>query len=220
MKESGSFAFHMLDLQDSLDQIFRRLHKDSIQRKVHRAEREGLVCEIGTSEQLISDFYHLLVRTRKRHKALPQPRTWIQNLVQSLAESLQIRVAKKNNLPVAAMLSLRHGKTVVFKYGCSDERFHNLGGVPYLFWKLIQESKAAGTEQLDLGRSDWSQPSLIQFKDRLGAARSTLNYLRSTEKKSSKNIAGLALHIPQGGFSLMPDAILSVAGRLAYRHFG
>ena len=220
MHEGSSFCFHVLDLRDDLTQIFRHFHKDSIQRKIQRAEREGLVCEIGTADSLIEEFYRLLIRTRRRHRMLPQPSAWIKNLVQSLGEHLRIRVARKDRVPVAAMLSLRHGKTVVFKYGCSDECLHNLGGVPFLFWSLIQESKNAGAELLDLGRSDWSQPSLIQFKDRLGGVKRTLSYLRSDDSRTSRSLTALASHIPQAGFSLVPDAVLSVAGRLAYRHLG
>ena len=220
MNESGKFCFHMLDLRGDLQQIYRRLHKDSIQRKIQRAEREGLVCEIGNSDQLVDDFYRLLVRTRKRHRMLPQPLAWIKNLVHSMGNSLEIRVARKNTTPVAAMLSLRHRNTAVFKYGCSDERVHNLGGVPFLFWNLIRESKAIGAEQLDLGRSDWTQPSLILFKDRLGATKRELSYLRSPDSRKSTSVTALASHIPQAGFSLVPDTVLSAAGRLAYRHLG
>ena len=56
--------------------------------------------------------------------------------------------------PVAAILTLSFKDTVTYKYGCSDERFNRLGGTPFLFWKTIQEAKAEGMSQLDLGRSD------------------------------------------------------------------
>ena len=220
MTESGTFCFHMLDLRDDLPQIFRRLHKDSIQRKIHRAEREGLVCEVGNSDRLVNEFYRLLIQTRKRHRMLPQPLAWIKNLVAFMGDALQIRVARQSGTPVAAMLSLRHRNTVIYKYGCSDERKHNLGSVPFLFWNLIRESKAQGAEQLDLGRSDWDQPSLILFKDRLGAAKRSLSYLRSKDSSKATRVTALASHIPHAGFSIVPNVILSAAGRLAYRHLG
>jgi hypothetical protein len=220
MTESSTFCFHMLDLRDDLQAIFRRLHKDSIQRKIHRAQREGLVCEVGNSDRLVNEFYRLLIKTRKRHRMLPQPLAWIKNLVAFMGDTLQIRVARQSGTPVAAMLSLKHRKTVVYKYGCSDERKHNLGSVPFLFWNLIQESKVQGAEQLDLGRSDWDQPSLILFKDRLGASKRSLSYLRSKDSSKATRITAFASHIPHAGFSILPDGILSAAGRLAYRHLG
>src|SRR5438046_335704 len=42
MKETSSFCFHMLDLRDELPRIFQRFHRNSIQRKIQRAERERL----------------------------------------------------------------------------------------------------------------------------------------------------------------------------------
>ena len=43
--KAKSFSFHKLDLHPNLDELFRGLHEDCIQRKIHRAEREGLTCE-------------------------------------------------------------------------------------------------------------------------------------------------------------------------------
>ena len=37
-----SYCFHQIDLSPELDQVFRGFHKDSTQRKIRRAEREGL----------------------------------------------------------------------------------------------------------------------------------------------------------------------------------
>src|SRR5439155_7707467 len=51
-----SYWFHELDLSDSLDQIFHRLHKSSFQRKVLRADRERLSYEVGRSEKLMNEF--------------------------------------------------------------------------------------------------------------------------------------------------------------------
>ncbi len=63
-------------------------------------------------------------------------------------------MARKNGSAIATMLTLRQEPNVVFKYGGSDARFHNLGGVPFLFWKLIEDSKTSAAEKIDLGRSD------------------------------------------------------------------
>ncbi len=64
-------------------------------------------------------------------------------------------------------------------------RFHNLGGMPFLIWKLIEEGKASGTERIDFGRSDLDNQGLIAFKDRLGATGRLLTYYRYTNLKGS-----------------------------------
>ena len=219
LRETASFCFHMLDLRDDLSRIFHGFHKDCVQRKIRRAEREQLSCETGTSEESIQQFYRLLVRTRKRHNLLPQPLAWFRNLARLMGDRLTIRIAKKGGIPIAGLLSMRHRETVVYKYGCSDERFHNLGAVPFLFWNLIEESKAAGAEQLDFGRSDWDQQSLISFKDRFGAVRSTLNYFRLSRVNESSKTSLIAPMI-QRWVPHMPDTVLCMAGSIAYRHVG
>src|SRR5262249_17458047 len=64
---------HVIDLQPNEQELYARLHKNSIQRKIRRAERERLTLERGNSEALLKDFYHLLLLTRRRHRLLPQP---------------------------------------------------------------------------------------------------------------------------------------------------
>lgn len=220
LQPSGSYWFHELDLSQGLDQIFQRLHRNSFQRKVQRAEREGLSYEVGRSEQLMEKFYRLLVRTRRRQRLLPQPKAWFKNLLECMREKLQIRVAAKDGKAVAAMLTLHHGSSVVYKYGCSDERFHNLGGIPFLFWKLIEESKALGAERIDLGRTDLSHVSLVSFKDRLGASRKLITYYRypKTSKEGAPTLR--RWHAVRQFLSFVPEAVSSVASRILYRHMG
>lgn len=220
LQPSHSYCFHELDLKPDLDQISRGLHKGSIQRKIQRAEREGLSFEAGHSEQLVSEFYQLLLLTRRRHQLLPQPRAWFRNLVDRMGKAVEIRVARKTGTPVAAMLTLRHRSTVVYKYGCSDERLHNLGGMPFLFWKLIEESKASGAEKIDFGRSDLDNPGLMVFKDRFGTRRKPLTYYRyQSTRRGPAGIRWDSRTVRQL-FSLLPDTAFAAAGRLLYRHMG
>ena len=108
----------------------------------------------------------------------PLPVRWFRNLIACLGGKLKIRVASKDGRPVASILTLRHKRILVYKYGCSDHRFNNLGGTQLLMWKAIQEAKNDRLDEFDMGRSDCDSPGLIVFKDRWGAAQSTLSYFR------------------------------------------
>lgn len=94
-----------------------------------------------------------------------------------------------------------------------------MGGMPFLFWKLIEECKNSGIDSIDLGRTDLSNEGLLVFKNRMGATRNLLTYYRYTNPKTSKmpnwesqNLGSL--------FSILPDTVLSNAGGLVYRHIG
>jgi Acetyltransferase (GNAT) domain len=217
---AGTFCFHALDLRPGLKELFLQLQKDCIQRKVRRAEREGLCYETGRSNLLLRTFYDLLLLTRRRHKLPPQPMNWFRNLITCLADRVEIHVASKDGRPVASLLTLSHGNRLVYKYGCSDANFHNLGGMPFLFWRVIERGKKQGFQEFDLGRSDRDNEGLITFKDRLGAGRSNLTYLRCSAVHSQAVVGSQGAEIARRVFGLMPSGLLSVAGKLFYRHVG
>lgn len=215
-----SFVFHKLDLRLPPEQIFRNLHKDSIQRKIRRAEREKLSYETGRSQQLLDEFYRLVLITRKRLQVLPQPRKWFANLREHMGENLQIRIARKNGVAIAGLLSLRHRSSVIYKYGGSDKKFHNLGGMPFLFWKLIEESKAEGAEQIDFGRTELTNRGLITFKNRLGAARTQLTYQRYSRGEAAGPVAQWDWRATKYVVAHLPNSLSYAAGRMLYRHMG
>ena len=220
LQPGRSYYFHELDIRPGLEQIFQGLHKDSIQRRIRRAEKEGLAYEVGRSQQLVSEFYRLLLITRRRHELLPQPRLWFRNLVTCMGDAVQIRVARKHGVAIAAMLTLGHRSSVVYKYGCSDEKFHNLGAMPFLFWRLIEESKASGAEVIDLGRSDLDNDGLALFKDRFGARTRCLTYYRYPHAQEKGAGINWDSRLVRRFFCVLPNPVFSTAGRVLYRHMG
>jgi hypothetical protein len=219
-RQAESFCFHQMDLSPNLDTIFRRFHKDSTQRKIRRAEREGLTQVEGHSESLLDIFYRLQMLTRRQHQLPPQPKNWFRNLIDCFGEALRILVAFKDGQPVASILTLCYKSTLVYKYGCSNPRFNNLGGTHLLFWTSIQDAKKCGLRTFDLGRSDLDNNGLIAFKDRWGANRSTLTYVRFPAESLRQRGVGWKLRIAKRVFAHAPDRFLSAAGNVLYKHIG
>jgi len=217
--QDDRYCLHMVDLRPSIDAIFRSFHKSSIQRKIRRAEREGLTCEEGNSERLLGHFYRLLIATRKRQHFPPQPIRWFRSLIASFGENLRIRIAFKDGVPIAGLLTLIHKNTVTYKYGCSDARMHPSGGVALLFWKTIQHAKAAGCEKFDLGRSDSGNKGLIAFKEHLGAIRFGLSYWRYPNRVRGHERPWKRM-IVKRIVKAAPDKALVAIGTLCYRHIG
>ena len=207
-----------MDLRPSLAILHEKLHKNCIQRKISRAERESLTYETGHSPLLLQQFYGLLQLTRSRHHLPPQPFEWFQNLMACMEQDVSIRIASKDSLPIAGIMTLGHGKTMVYKYGGSDAQFSHLGATPMLFWRAIQDAKDAGMEELDLGRSDLDNPGLITFKERWSAVSSTLTTWRAPMVASSPRFESLKVRCAKGVFARLPDSVLTMAGRILYRH--
>jgi lipid II:glycine glycyltransferase (peptidoglycan interpeptide bridge formation enzyme) len=219
------YAFHRIDLSPGIETLFKNLHKDSIQRKIMRAQREGLSYEEGRSEPLLDEFYELLTLSRQRHRLPPQPKEWFRNLMECLGDSLKTRIARKDGRAVAAMMTVRYKDTLVYKYGGSDHRYHNLGGMHLLYWTSIQEAKASGLRFFDLGRTDADQAGLITFKKRWGASQSILTYSRFSVSRSPKHVFELSSKrnvktMARELVAHLPSSVLSVLGRALYKHVG
>jgi len=215
-----TYYLHRLDLTPSLDALHKGFHKDCIQRKISRAERESLTYEAGRSMLLLQQLYKLLELTRSRHHIPPQPFKWFCNLIEYMGNKVCIRIASKDGQPIAGILTLDHGKKMVYKYGGSDTKFNNLGATPMLFWRAIRDAKEAGMEELDLGRSDLDNPGLISFKERWSAVSSTLTTWRAPRVIVSPSFERIKVRLAKEVCARLPGSVLRLAGRLLYRHIG
>jgi lipid II:glycine glycyltransferase (peptidoglycan interpeptide bridge formation enzyme) len=211
---------HMLDLTPPIETLYKNLHVDSIRRKIQKADKLGFKVEAGSSELLLREFYGLHILTRRRQSLPPHPLKWFRNILKLLDKNATIRVARKDHTPVSAVLTLEKDSKLVYKYGCSDAKFHSQGAMPFVFWNMISDAKSRGIQELDFGRSELDNAGLIAFKDKWGAARHELVYTRDplTQGKfsSEKAQAGAAKFV----FSRCPDWMLIAAGNFLYPHVG
>jgi len=226
MRHAGvPYTMHQLDLEPNLSTLFCNCHKNSTQRKILRADREGLEYREGASEELLADFYSLHTNTRKRHHRPPQPRKWFINLMECFGDALKIRVALKDRRPVASVVTIRYKDTMVYKYGGSDPQFNHLGSMHFLLWRSIQEAKGDGLKVFDFGRTEADQHGLITFKKRWGTAQVNITYSRyglsekvthMFESSSDHWKSRVATYV----LAHLQPAILSTVGRALYRHVG
>jgi len=216
----ATYYLHTLDLTSDLDKVFRSFDKDSVQRRIHRAQRAGLVERCGASQNLLKDFYGLFVMTRRRHRVPPIPLSWFSNLIRFQGEALEIRVAYYDERPIAAILTLRFRHMIFYKYGCSDVRFNKFGAIPWLLWRAIEEGKSKGARKLDLGRTEEENTGLLEFKNHWAPQPSRLIYWGFPESAGLHSAHGWKLKIAKCIFSFLPDKLLTVTGNLIYRHIG
>ena len=215
-----AFYLHKLDLRPTVDQIFGKLCKNSIQRKIRRAERDALTYEEGRTEGRIDRFYTLLCQTRQRHHLPPQPKKWFSNLLSFFRDRAIIRLASKDGKPVGAILMLRFKNTLVFKYSCGEPEHFKHGTMQLLLWRAIQDAKASGLEELDFGRSDLGNEGLMLYKERWGAERCETAYFRFSPLHPARHRLLTGLRSRPAMPSYVPQGLLNAAGRLLYRHFG
>lgn len=219
-RPAATYYLHVLDLRRDLDQVFRRLDKDSVQRRVHRADRAGLIERFGRSDDLLKDFYSLFVMTRGRHRLPPIPYTWFRNLIQFHGEALEIRLAYRANTPISAILTLRCKEVVYYKYACSDPLFNRLGAIPWLLWRAITAAKLNAAIEFDMGRTEDDNAGLLVFKNHWVSEPRRLVYWRFPGVTSINSVNSRKLKVAKRVFSFMPDSLRTIAGNFVYRHIG
>jgi hypothetical protein len=218
---TATYLIHTIDLRPDLDAMFRNLDRDSVQRQFERAEQAGLVEKCGTSGDLLEEFYPLLVMTRDREHLPPPPYVWFRNLAHCYGRALEIRVAYRDETPVAAILTVRFRDVVYYKYGCLDARFNQLGAMPWLLWRAIAAAKSNGANEFDMGRTEENNAGLLAFKNHWVPHPKRLVYWRYSDNSQSHDSAdSWKLKMAKGAFSHMPSGLLTMAGKLLYRHIG
>jgi lipid II:glycine glycyltransferase (peptidoglycan interpeptide bridge formation enzyme) len=165
---------------------------------------------------MLAEFYKLHVITRQRQQLPPHPLKWFRNVLISLGAAAQIWLARKDGVAIASIFTLSHKQKMVYKYGCSDAHSHNLGGMQFLFWRLIRYSKEHGFVELDFGRSEFTNTGLVTFKDRWGTKRQLITYLRYPARPvTGRQHPSILMKL---GKKVFPQGVLRLAGNLLYPH--
>jgi len=216
---SSEYCLHTVNLRADLPAVFEGFHRNHVQRSIRKAERLGVRIDAGRHSELLDIFYSLHTITRRRHGVPVQPRSWFQNVIDSLGDRVVVHVAKHEGRPVAAIVTAAHKRTLVYKYGCSDVASNRLGAMSFLFWRAIQKAKEQGLEELDLGRTDLDNPGLLAFKDHLGGTRRALTYYRCSVKGGKPRASAWTPAIARQAYALVPKRIQVSLSRAFYRHF-
>jgi len=219
-QSSVAYYFHVLDLRPDLADVFRGLDKDSVQRRIRRAERAGLTEKSGRSEDLLREFYGLFVSTRGRLQLPPTPYAWFKNLLQCQGDAAEIRVAYHQGKPIAAILNLRFRDVLYYKYGCSDTLFNNVAPMPWLLWSAIAAAKATGATAFDMGRTREDHTGLLTFKNHWVSQPQSSAYWSFPRASTVDSVDGWRFKIAKQLFSHLPDKLLTYTGRIIYRHIG
>lgn len=216
----GRFLSHKLSLIAGIEEVERHYHKDCVHRKVRKAVQQGLAIESGTRSKIIDEFYALLVRTRRRHGYPPPPRRWLANLVECVPGG-DCMICSYRGTPVAGIFILRWNDTVYYKYGASDERFHRLGPMPFLYREMIRRAAEEGSRAVDLGRTELSNRGLAEFKQRFGGVPTMLQYWEYGKRSRREGrLSGVVGTLGRIVMTRMPLSLLPSIGNALYPHIG
>ena len=219
---SASFYRHILALQNGAEEIYAGL-RGNYRSKIRKAEKQDVRIEIKQSVAALEEYYHLHCQTRKRHGLPPQPLRFFQKIYEHILSQNMgfVTLAYHNRRVIAGAVYFHFGKQMIYKFGASDAAYQHIPANYLSMWHAIQYACQKGFETFCFGRTERSNPGLIQFKDGWGAQKESLSYytynLKADAFKHGKQEAkkpGWFL------FKKMPVSMLKLAGSMLYRHMG
>jgi len=223
-RPSEIFFTHDLDLTRSSSELWSGL-KDSCRRNIKKATREGVKIEIGKSWRDLEQFYRLQVMTRKRHGLPPQPLKFFKSLYENIISNDLgiIASAHYHQKIIASSVYFNFNHKALFKYGASDEHFHQLRPNNLIMWEAINWHRQHDCQLLNLGRTESNNPGLLNYKRQWGPKEFGLKYHRF-DLKSSSYISNNKKHLvtlwPARLTRLLPDSLFKFMGKLLYKHMG
>jgi CelD/BcsL family acetyltransferase involved in cellulose biosynthesis len=168
-----------LDLTPGSEQVVRGF-SSAARRGTRKASREGVAVREGRSEADMDAYYALHVLSRKRLGVPVQPRRFFRVLWRRMLEPGlgRLLLACVDGEPVAGIVLLHAGRTVIYKYGASDAQSWGKRPNNLLFTEAITWAADAGYQRFDFGRSDFADEGLRAFKIGWGAGEQPLVYGR------------------------------------------
>jgi CelD/BcsL family acetyltransferase involved in cellulose biosynthesis len=207
---------YTIDLGRDVDAIFAAIKKNN-RYDIRRAERTALRPVVGRDAAFVRAYFRLHALTRSTQGVPPQPYAWFENLARCLGDRLDIHLLLDGDTPIAGLVTIQFRDQLMLKYSASDPVRDRLGMGKSLVWRSICRAKERGATTLDWGRCEPQHIGLAEFKERFGAVRSDLVYVRSPglRLKRQRSWMGTAARsiVPR-----LPVRVLTAAGRVAYRH--
>ena len=211
---------HKLDLTVGVEELFGRF-ESSVRRAVRKAEKSGLAVEVTNSYEAMLDFYHLHVRTRRRHGLPPQPLSFFLNIHEEVigAGLGFITLVKSGARLGAAAVFFHAGRSALYKFGASDERIQELRGNNLVMWEGIKRLAGIGLKTLHFGRTSLTNDGLRKFKLSWGTEEEMIEYFRfaiGADLWVNSHDNAHAFH--NRLFCRLPLPINRLAGALIYPH--
>jgi CelD/BcsL family acetyltransferase involved in cellulose biosynthesis len=219
---SARYKLHRSELGKDPDALLRTLNQHS-RRKLKKAQSSGVRVERRTDDEALRAFIRLNALTRRKHGMLPQPDSFFRNIQKRILDAGLgfIGAATLDGQIVATNVFLHWSKTVVYKYGASDDRALSAGANYAVMWDAMRWSCEHGFSAFDFGRTDLHGEGLLQFKRGWGSLESDLVYARLSDAPAEPrdDAPGLQERL-KPVISMMPVPILKLLGGKAYPHVG
>ena len=214
-----------IDLTPGIEDVWQHLQKTSVQQRIRRSAQEGVLIRSATSEQDIIVFHEMLTATRKRLGLPPQKREFFLAIWKYLGprNMADFLIAELRGRPIGGINIYMFGDTVYAGYLANDPEYWRLGVDQALSWRAIQTGVRNHCRVYDIGKTSPYAERLIAYKERWGAhelVTPCFYYPCLRGVSSLNNERTLSYKVMTMMWRRLPDCLLRMGGRFAYRHLG
>lgn len=220
IKPSSVFYEHKLPLVTNLEESFKALRSNT-KRGIKKSVKEQIKNEVSKRKEAVEAFYRLNCLTRRRHGLPPQPVAFFKKLHEVIIQKDLGFIVNTSfeGRAVASGVFLHFGDEIIYKYGASDFSYQLKRPSYAMLWQGISKAHELGFKALNLGRTDIDNQGLRNFKLGWRPQEHEVNYYKYSMKagryvKDSAKVGSFYNTI----FRHMPDLLLRLTGKLAYRH--
>ena len=159
---------HLLKTSGDVDTLWRAYNK-RVRGAVRKAEKSGVEVTDTNSEEGLSTFYEMYLRTVRRLGGTPKPRSLMRTLLQQKVAKLVI--ATYRGTIIAGLLHLHFNKTVTLWCEASVPAFLKYRPNNAIFHHIITQACREKCEWVDFGASPPENTGLIAHKEQYRAVR-------------------------------------------------
>ena len=120
--------------------------------KVRKAEKNGAAFQVG-GRDLLDEFYGLYALNMRDLGTPVYDRKFFANVVEVLGDCVRLLLVRRQGVPAAAALALRHSRNMQLPWICQNYAESSFNVNEFLYWNAISWAAGQGAAELDLGRS-------------------------------------------------------------------
>lgn len=157
--------------------------KSKLRSQIRKAEKNGLVFDVGRDKDLINDFYRVFTINMRDLGSPTHSKQWFDEIRSNYGDNMIISIVRYSGEPIGAGIVLLNGEVAVIPWASTLRKFNRLSPNMLLYWSLLQFSSDNGYKVFDFGRSSFGEGT-YRFKQQWGAQPLPLNWKTFMNKEA------------------------------------
>lgn len=156
----------VLPLCHDPDILWKKLNA-KVRNQIRKAQRSGLVAEIGGKE-ILAEFYKIFSINMRDLGSPVHSKRFFESLLDAFGSKARIVIVRDKATPIAGLFAIAIKDTIFVPWASALKRYRPLCSNMLLYWEIIRRTCMEGFRKFDFGRSS-RDSSTYRFKRQWGA---------------------------------------------------